>query len=443
MSSDPFVVQLTDLCRTQRTRAKWTIVPSHAVGVTLGDRLAREGVDWVNLRFVTPFALALDIAAPQMLAEGLDPLPDGLGPSLLMRLLMERPAGAPSYFRPLADQPRMGSALWAAIRELRLAGVSAADLARDAFEDGRKHAELRALLEAYEAHLAACRQADAADVYRTAAVHAAAHAPIAADDILLECADLAAEPPLVRRFLDALPGRRAVGALPTVPGLPIPRRHTNTPRNHQPVASPLSCLLAPADSPEPAPSHRLQLFHAAGREAEVEAVLRRILNAQPPIPLDQAEVACASRDAAAIFWEKAQRLDLPVTVESGIPVAATRPGRALLGAVRLGRLELHRESAAPTPPVGRRPGRVPGRFRRRPRGSHPREVRRHLGTGRLPDRPRLARAAGSSDGRQRRGGTRRRGEGSATAKRRHTRSSLPPGFATCWRSCRSRMRRER
>ena len=76
---------------------------------------------------------------------------------------------------------------------------------------------------------------------------------------------------------------------------------------------------------------RLELFHAAGREAEVDGVLRRILGAPSPIPLDQVEVACASRDYADLFWEKAQRFGLPLTVEQGIPVTATRPARALLG----------------------------------------------------------------------------------------------------------------
>ena len=39
-----------------------------------------------------------------------------------MRLLLELPA-QPSYFRPLASHPAMAEALWATIRELRMAGV--------------------------------------------------------------------------------------------------------------------------------------------------------------------------------------------------------------------------------------------------------------------------------------------------------------------------------
>ncbi len=51
---DPFVDQLADLCRAQVTRSKWVFVPTHSIGRTLGERIAREGTNWLNLRFVTP-----------------------------------------------------------------------------------------------------------------------------------------------------------------------------------------------------------------------------------------------------------------------------------------------------------------------------------------------------------------------------------------------------
>jgi len=330
MSTDPFVAQLASLCRLEPTRAKWVIVPSHAVGRTLGERLAVAGGDWVNVRFATPFSLALQTAAPQLLHQGLDPLPDGLGPSLVMRLLMEMPEDAPAYFKPLAEQPRMGGALWAALRELRLAGISPAALPRAAFEDERKYLELCRLLTSYEQHLAASRQADAADVYRAAAAHAG-QCPVGACDVLVELPALGTTPPLVRAFLDALPGQRLAPAVPRIPGLETPRRSRGRGGDLHEAASRLAFLLAPGQAPPPAPGQHLELFHAAGREAEAEAVLRRILASSPPIPLDAVEIACAARDAAPLFWEKAQRLELPVTVEQGVPVTATRPARALLG----------------------------------------------------------------------------------------------------------------
>ena len=82
--------------------------------------------------------------------------------------------------------------------------------------------------------------------------------------------------------------------------------------------------------PSSAPSKaRIDLFHAGGREAEIEEVFRRIL--ATGAPLDQVEIACASDAHIALVWEKALRHDWPVTLGAGIPATFTRPGRALIG----------------------------------------------------------------------------------------------------------------
>src|ERR1700738_614102 len=167
---DPFVAQLARLCTTHRTRAKWVFVPTHALGRTLSDRLALEGTDWVNLRFVTPLDIALRMGAPFLVERGIDPSEEGLGPALIMRLLIDLPRQG-GYFRSLADQPTMAQALWATIRELRMAGVHAVDLTGEAFASSSKHAELRALLAAYERHLITQSQGDMATVYMEAVDH--------------------------------------------------------------------------------------------------------------------------------------------------------------------------------------------------------------------------------------------------------------------------------
>jgi hypothetical protein len=84
--------------------------------------------------------------------------------------------------------------------------------------------------------------------------------------------------------------------------------------------------MSPAGAP--ASDDTLTMFCAGGREAEVEEVLRRI--AQAGESLDQVEIACPMPEQAALVWEKAQRHEWPVTIGPGIPVALTRPGRALL-----------------------------------------------------------------------------------------------------------------
>jgi hypothetical protein len=59
---DPFVDQLAALCRAYPTRAKGA-GHTHALGRTVGERIALEGTSWLNLRFVTPLDIALRMGA--------------------------------------------------------------------------------------------------------------------------------------------------------------------------------------------------------------------------------------------------------------------------------------------------------------------------------------------------------------------------------------------
>jgi RecB family exonuclease len=327
---DPFLTQLAELCRTHRTRVKWVFVPSFALGHTLGERLVLDGTDWANLRFVRPFDVALEMAAPFLLDRGLDPVGDGIGPALVMRLLLDLPAGTPRYFRRLAEQPRMAEALWAAIRELRLAGLTADSVTAGAFANADKAAELKALVTAYETHLAAHALADAADVYRETLVRLDV-GPVLAGDLRLELPGVIWTP-LERSLLDALPGERVTPRTVDVPGSAPLRRLTMPPvvENPAPVADAglLAFVLRPTEAPLPRGDGSLTMFRAGGKEAEVDEVFRRIFASG--LRLDHVEVAFASVEYAVLFWEKAQRHEVPITIGGGVPITLTRPARALL-----------------------------------------------------------------------------------------------------------------
>jgi hypothetical protein len=218
---DPFITQLKALCASHPTRAKWVFVPSHAIGRTIGDRLALGGTDWANLRFVTPLDVALRMGAPFLVERGIDPSEEGLGPALMMRLLLALPEQG-GYFRPLADQPRMAAALWSTLRELRMAGIRASDLTPDAFVSAEKHAELAALVAGYESHLASTRKGDAATVFEEALAHAD-WCPIQPDDCWTELPDVVWSPRQAQ-LLDAMPGERVSPRTLALPGATIPRR---------------------------------------------------------------------------------------------------------------------------------------------------------------------------------------------------------------------------
>jgi len=329
---EPFVAQLKSLCASHPTRAKWVFVPTHAIGRTLGDRLALGGTDWANLRFVTALDVALRMGAPFLVERGIDPSEEGLGPALIMRLLLGLPEDG-GYFRPLGDQPQMAVALWSTVRELRMAGLRATDLAADAFGSPEKHAELVALLSAYESFLDKNRRGDVATVFLEAMSHPD-WCPIQPADCWTEMPDVLWSP-LQRRLIEAMPGERVFPAALELPGLNVPRRweHGRTDRRAAGAGATLAFMSAPGTpknpgtpgTPEPCP---VSFFHAGGVEAEIEEVFRRIFTSGRS--LDEVEIVAASPRYATLIWEKAIRYDWPVTLAQGIPGLLTRPGRALL-----------------------------------------------------------------------------------------------------------------
>jgi ATP-dependent helicase/nuclease subunit B len=248
-----------------------------------------------------------------------------------MRLLLELPEKG-GYFRPLADHPTMAEALWSTIRELRMAGIGSSGLKDEAFTSPAKRDELRTLLGAYEQFLARTNRGDMAAVYQEAVTHSD-WCPIQPADCWTELPDVTWAP-LQQRLLEILPGERIVPHALALPGVATPRRLSDrqiervTPEI---AVAPLGHLLGPADasrSRAKCPA-TIELFHAGGREAEIEEVFRRILASGDR--LDHIEIACASDAHVSLIWEKALRHEWPVTLGPGIAATQTRPGRALIG----------------------------------------------------------------------------------------------------------------
>src|SRR5688572_24918132 len=202
---DPFITQLASLCREHVTRAKWVFVPSHAIGHTIGERIALGGTNWLNLRFVTPLDIALRMGAPFLVERGIEPSEEGLGPALIMRLMLDLPKDG-GYFRPLADQPTLAQALWSTMRELRMAGIKSDQLPADAFASPQKHAELRNLLASYERFLETNKRGDMAAVYEEAVRHSD-WCPIQQADLWTWHPEVIWTP-LQQRLMDGLPGER-------------------------------------------------------------------------------------------------------------------------------------------------------------------------------------------------------------------------------------------
>lgn len=297
--ADPFVEQLKRLCREDPTRAKWVVLPSPAIGWTLGERLLHEGCDWVNLRFTTPFQLALEASAPELLARGIHPCPDALGPGLLQNLLLGLPDEGESHFRPLILQPGMAQILWETLSEFRLAGLLSHHL--QALPDNPKIRELSRLFRAYEQHLQAHQWADRSEILASPL----AYPEIEEQDIVLPypyCCWAPLEESLIRR----LPG---IHQLPEA-------TNTKTPSFWPPRKAVDSAAATP------------QFFCAPRRPQEIDEILSRL--EERAIPLDQVEI-CALPEEAPLIQERMQAADYPCTFEAGLPAQCSRAGQALNG----------------------------------------------------------------------------------------------------------------
>ncbi len=339
----PFFTQLADMCRAHPTRAKWVIVPSHAVGLTAGDRLARAGTSWMNLHLVTPTDLAVRMAGPFLIEAGIDPNDDTLGPAVMLRVLGDVRAVTP-FYRDVDHHPSMAEAWWRTLQELRMTGLTSDDLQAEAFASREKHEAVVALVRRYEQLLRDEHRADLPSVYEVALTHAT-YCPVRDVDLLVEYPHTG-WPPLVRRFLDALPATRVAAHALEVPGVAASERTRRGCAPVEPVAADparatgagrlvwLRCadLLSPPTNPESADEATLQMFKAGGQIAEVDAVIRRVLRSRQPF--DAIEIACAHEEQAQMVWERALRHAWPVTLGTGVSAALTQPGRALVAYCR-------------------------------------------------------------------------------------------------------------
>lgn len=338
---DLFVERLAGICAAQPTAEKWVVLPSVGVGLAIGERLAREGRPWINLRFVTPVQVAEGLVGPRLVAQGIGRLREEVGPALVGRLLQELGGGGEPYFRRMAEDPGTGRILWAAIRELRLAGIGSDGLRPEALVALAKSEELRSLLAAYEAFLTESKLADAASVFVEALGELANHRP--EDGRLVLAPDTAGWCALERHLVQRLPGRHIVLPHAVPRGLPRPAACGPVEPGAGPGAEAqglpgrdserLAWLFAPEVAAPPRGDGTVSLFHAAGYDSEVEEVLRRALAVGAP--LDQVEVGCARTDPyVTLLWEASRRLGIPMTFGPGLPITVTRPGRALVGFCR-------------------------------------------------------------------------------------------------------------
>jgi ATP-dependent helicase/nuclease subunit B len=310
---------LADACQTHKITEKLLICPTLSTGHQLLESLARTGTSWLNLRPVTPFELAAETANPTLLKSKTTIPTTGQLHFLLEEILAEMEGrGELRYFADLQKNGALTRVLYPAISELRMAGITAANIDPASFVDPQKGHEIKTALAAWEEKLSKRNWADPAIVYTTAII--ALQQP--ANTLYLILDDLLPEP-LCLTFLQKLTHNRQI----IIPQDPVhnldnpaePPFKTQNP----PAESPLSYLFDPPNAPQ---RPDLEIIRAYGAANEIREVLRRIKN--EAISLDQTMV-CHTNSGKYIplIFSIAARLNIPVTFTEGIPLTFTRPGR--------------------------------------------------------------------------------------------------------------------
>lgn len=296
-------------------------------------QLALRAGSWAGFEATTTRTLAIAVAGPALAARGVR-LTDAFDEEALLDEAIDEVllGGGEDKHAGLARGVGMRRALARAVTTLRLAGVRAGRLRDAPLADPAKARILSGVLAAYGRRLRQRDLTDTAGVYRAATQvlrpgeEADRARALAGQRVYL--APGIERRGLAGRFLSALRRRGAeVLAADPVRGLPAP--DSLVWRAARERAGRLSHLHdlegAPPADPED-PGATLDIFVANSVEAELREVMRRAR--ERGLGWDEVEIVATEPAVyGSALHALAERVDVPVTFATGLPVERTRPGR--------------------------------------------------------------------------------------------------------------------
>ena len=308
------LVAALDAIAACRTGSAWLVAPSRRVGQEWLETVVRLGHPVANLHVTTLPALAFDIVADTLATTGTELAPPRAKLVAVERVLEESRADLESFRDFTGPWRRLAERVLTSLEAIRASGLSSRDvvvgLGRTA-----KARDLGLILDRYESTLRGLNLIDQPGELAMAIEHVATGRVPRAIALVLVPDDID-PPPLERKLLAAL------GA---APGVTMRTLATDPP-------------LAPA--PAAIDASRIRIFRAAGESNEVRHVLRTALarglrfDEIEVVHTDAATYPALVREIVAALPRQAgvDGADhLPVTFAEGLPLADSKPGRALAG----------------------------------------------------------------------------------------------------------------
>jgi ATP-dependent helicase/nuclease subunit B len=327
---------------------KLLVVRRMGVGRELLRTLAVRGVPWIGFEVTTPRQLAQSLIRTELTAEGLtvtDPF-DEL--SMLDEAIDAVLVGAGGRLAQLAEGAGLRQAVAQSVRALRMAGIDARAVERARFRDEDKRAQIARILDEYERRLHDAGRIDTARIFARASAKLGIGAMALEDPVYLLAGQSTRG--LDGQFLrDLIERGAAVLDADPVFGARVPAAWLRPAAVSGSAAllagaTPLSWLhdvsgwssVAGADggASSSAPGEDngadviLDVFSATSVSTELREVLRRVMSAG--LQWDEVEIIATDAMAYGVALDGiARRLGIPVSFAAGLPVARTRPGRAV------------------------------------------------------------------------------------------------------------------
>lgn len=294
-------------------------------------QVARTGLSWSGFEPTTVRPLALEIAGGGLAEAGLRLIDDFDARALVDRAIDEvLSRGSYGRLSDLADGAGLRDRIYGTVIAFRMAGVGPGRLGASNMSDPTRRLALTGILDRYEAGLEQGALADSATVLRMATemVVGGVWQPAANTRVyLLPELSLSG---LTGRFLHALEGTGASRVLTDpVVGLAVPETRLWSAGPPSAAGSWLHDPESRPDYPEPSGDLDIRLFSAAGVAEELKEVLRRVM--ELGVAWDEVEIITPDPGVyGSALHALCERTSVPVTFGVGLPLARTRPGRAVV-----------------------------------------------------------------------------------------------------------------
>jgi RecB family exonuclease len=329
-----YLSQLKQIIRDHPLEEKILVVSSYRIGRQIGEALTLEGVSWTNLRYATPRALAQETVSLEMAESGFRPISEITQFFLLESIFSSiKRRGMGTYFTELESAAGIIRRLQNSISDLRMSGLTSADLSPGQFEDESKGQSLIRLMRQYEKALKLEKWLDEADLYHLALEKTLE--PAAEEKSFILCFQNRILAELPHRFLKKVSQNRIIWLTRApISGLAPPRRYQKSghavPGPEDASSKIFAWLFDPGKAPASKNSEALEIFSAVGAVNECREILRRIHREKHRF--DEVEIIYPSGSSyASHLYSLCRRNGIDITFAEGYELGWTSPGKLFSG----------------------------------------------------------------------------------------------------------------